>query len=148
MGAEARAQRKAAPRLGWEERLLAQKAAVESAKRPQAGAPVQVPNLTTAVDVGKVAQQQKSDARESTRQDSIEEIIVDKKDGADNRFALSIAQEERRLSCRRTSWDLNWEHPCAGGKRSDGSAIFCGPCDTWISVNDPFDHRGFELHCS
>jgi len=48
---------------------------------------------------------------------------------------------------RRTSWDSSWCSPCAGERRRDGSAIFCYPCDDWIYVGDPYDHRSFDLHC-
>ena len=34
----------------------------------------------------------------------------------------------------------------AEAKRSDGSAIFCGPCDAWVTVSR-FDHHDFEIHC-
>jgi len=46
----------------------------------------------------------------------------------------------------RTEWDRDWEHSCAGPKRTDGSAIFCDPCNLWVTV-PPFDHQAFELHC-
>lgn len=45
------------------------------------------------------------------------------------------------------AWDESWQHPCAGARRSDGKAIFCGPCDSWITLGSPFDHRDFEIHC-
>lgn len=54
---------------------------------------------------------------------------------------------EQALSRLRTAWDENWHQSCAGGRRADGSAIFCYPCNAWIAVGEPFDHQAFELHC-
>jgi len=63
---------------------------------------------------------------------------------------LVISKEdlpEQALRHLRTCWDENWEHSCAGERREDGSAIFCYPCNAWISMADAFNHRAFELHC-
>merc|ERR1712185_795531 len=63
---------------------------------------------------------------------------------------LVVATEDlpkQVLQRLRTAWDENWEHSCAGGRRADGCAIFCYPCNDWITMAEPFDHRGFELHC-
>ena len=58
-----------------------------------------------------------------------------------------IALTEDKLVRLRVNWDSEWEHSCAGGRKDDGSAIFCCPCERWISTAEPFDHRGFDLHC-
>lgn len=62
--------------------------------------------------------------------------------------ALVLAKEEpcTKLQKSRDAWDAAWNHPCAGAKRSDGTAIFCSPCDGWITVSR-FDYQDFEIHC-
>ncbi|CAJ1381888.1 unnamed protein product [Effrenium voratum] len=62
--------------------------------------------------------------------------------------ALVVSKEEpcSELQRSRDGWDQSWQHPCAGAKRSDGTAIFCGPCDAWVHVSR-FDHHDFEIHC-
>ncbi|CAK0840905.1 unnamed protein product [Prorocentrum cordatum] len=62
-------------------------------------------------------------------------------------IVAAAGEEDLRVRRRRTCWDESWEHSCAGELRADGSGIFCHPCGAWISTAEPYDHRGFELHC-
>jgi len=75
--------------------------------------------------------------------------IQSKREGVSSQALVAQDENTKELNVRhaRTKWDSGWEHQCAGERRSDGSAIFCHPCNKWISLVEPFDHCGFELHC-
>merc|ERR1711972_1108901 len=71
-------------------------------------------------------------------------------DPTDDRELVPSRQQsngEDRLRLLRTKWDVFWDHPCAGDRCTDGSAIFCCACDHWVSIPEPFDHATFEFHC-
>lgn len=61
--------------------------------------------------------------------------------------AAAPEPEPQALQRVRQAWDKDFEHPCAGGRRADGSGIYCHPCAMWVCMAEPFDHRSFELHC-
>jgi len=67
-------------------------------------------------------------------------------DGRQLAVAESRDSEPCTLRRLRTQWDPEWDNGCAGARRHDGSAVFCDPCQLWVTV-PPFDHEAFELHC-
>mmetsp|Transcript_68788 Transcript_68788/g.155834 ORF Transcript_68788/g.155834 Transcript_68788/m.155834 type:complete len:877 (+) Transcript_68788:294-2924(+) len=147
---EERAKRKAAQEQGrnaLEARLRAQKQAAEAKKKGEKEKKKLVESRIKEEAKEKSKQpEQQNPSRQGSHvglkaADKAEDIWSD---------AIVPAKDEsvgRSLQRRKCGWDENWEHPCAGKRRHDGSAVFCYPCDGWITVGDPFDHRGFELHC-
>jgi len=145
---EERAQRRAVQEQGksaMEARLQAQRRAAEAKK--------QVDRERKAAEKGKKAEAQRSPGKprkDRSRESPATRSAQEERHEAPSR-AIVRAEEgplvQESLQRRRTSWEENWMHPCAGDRKPDGSAIFCYPCDGWINLGDPFDHGGFELHC-
>mmetsp|Transcript_28316 Transcript_28316/g.81260 ORF Transcript_28316/g.81260 Transcript_28316/m.81260 type:complete len:595 (-) Transcript_28316:64-1848(-) len=46
----------------------------------------------------------------------------------DERSAIAAAQQQQR----RTGWDPNFDHPYAGALKSNGTGVYCRPCQRWI----------------
>lgn len=53
------------------------------------------------------------------------EAVVAKKE--DDRGAIQAAVKQKR-----TSWDAAFDHPYAGALKSNGTGIYCRPCQRWI----------------
>lgn len=127
-------------RSALEARLLAQKQAAEAKRKLEKERKVRAAEAkkkghgTSAVTL--VAQGEEGKMSEATH--AAPRALVARKE--DVTADLNVC---RRKQC----WDSAWDHPCAGEKRQDGSAIFCHPCNEWFLVGEPFDHRDFELHC-
>jgi len=150
-----KAQRKETQEKGlsaMERRLQAQKQAAETKKKLEAERKKASEARTKAkekrkenIDADKkvtnvIPGQQKVDLLASVRKKAEDTL----------RHDLVVVKEDlpdQVLSRLRTAWDASWEHSCAGGRRADGSAIFCYPCNDWIPMNESFGHRGFEQHC-
>jgi len=148
---EERAQRKAAQEQGknaMEARVRAQKQAAEAKRK------LEKEKRKALETRKKVAEQQKADSNlEGMKADETNKqagnTLRPQQEGVKTDAIVAAKEDfiERSIQRRHVGWDENWEHPCAGDRKPDGSAVFCYPCDGWINVGDPFDHRGFELHC-
>jgi len=46
----------------------------------------------------------------------------------DERSAIAAAQQQQR----RTGWDPGFDHPYAGALKSNGTGVYCRPCQRWI----------------
>jgi len=87
---------------------------------------------------------------EECAEDDAEAVLLSEAHVRSRSFSLATIEEatprSKAVQRLRSSWEEDWEHSCAGPKRADGSAIFCDPCQVWVSVA-PFEHHDFELHC-
>jgi len=139
---KAQAKKQAQGQSALEARLQAQKQAAEAKKK---------------LELEKKAKKKQSDAAAK--------CAATKVNGQDHKPAAAKPEVEREAATShelvvqrdrdkdiivnrsKACWDSTWSHPCAGERRADGSAVFCHPCDAWVSVCEPYDHRDFELHC-
>ncbi|CAE8659170.1 unnamed protein product, partial [Polarella glacialis] len=48
--------------------------------------------------------------------------------GEDDRSAVAAALKQQKRTC----WDPNFDHPYAGALKSNGTGIYCRPCQRWI----------------
>jgi len=126
-------------------RMRAQRKAAEARKRYDEEK--QAANVEKTVKQGherlKTAQASEAEAKQpnsskTARMSSLETSAV---------VVAGADKFEKAIQKRRTKWDSNWSHMCAGDRRADGSAIYCHPCNEWVITGDPFDHHSFELHC-
>lgn len=134
-------------RLAMEARLRAQNQAAEAKRKLEQ-------DRKKALEAKRAAEQQRAEhlGREKVAEAAVQRLEhgACKVQATSENFAIILATADSgktSLQVRRTRWDDNWVHPCAGEKRSDGLAVYCHPCDSWINIGDPYDHHGFELHC-
>lgn len=57
------------------------------------------------------------------------ETLVAKKE--DDRSAIAEAMKQKR-----TGWDPHFDHPYAGALKSNGTGVYCRPCQRWIMTYD------------
>eukprot|EP00913_Durusdinium_trenchii_P024369 g22878.t1 len=119
-------------------RLKAQKQALEAKKRQDAERHGSRPKAVTPSPKAVTPS-----ARPEAKKPEPETRGQSEPDERKESRALVVSKDEPclKLQKSRDSWEDSWSHPCAGAKRSDGSAIFCGPCD------GRFEHEDFEMHC-
>ncbi|CAK9041614.1 unnamed protein product [Durusdinium trenchii] len=125
-------------------RLKAQKQALEAKKRQDAERHGSRPKAVTPSPKAVTPS-----ARPEAKKPEPETRGQSEPDERKESRALVVSKDEPclKLQKSRDSWEDSWSHPCAGAKRSDGSAIFCGPCDGWITLGSRFEHEDFEMHC-
>merc|ERR1712176_37940 len=67
------------------------------------------------------------------------ETLVTKKE--DERSAIAEAVKQQK----RTGWDPNFDHPYAGALKSNGTGVYCRPCQRWIMTYE-FNTDVFFTH--
>ena len=60
----------------------------------------------------------------------------------DDRSAIQAAVKQKR-----TSWDAAFDHPYAGALKSNGTGIYCRPCQRWIVTYEHLDKTYALSHC-
>jgi len=147
---EEKAQKKEMQEKGlsaMQQRLLAQKQAAEAKKKLEE-------EKKKALEAKKKADEEKRRAEEvklrvEMERKKAEEESRKKQEAVKCRDLVTSKEEPlQQLQQVRTGWDQDWDCPaCAGGRRDDGTAIYCHPCQAWISLSAPFDHSTFDRHC-